>query len=97
MVDGSKLYILGGRNDHDINDVYSFDLDSMEWSKLDINGMTQPKARRRAACTIIGSSIIMFGGFDGDFYDDLSILPLDQVNKKLIKVDESLLFKNFIS
>jgi N-acetylneuraminic acid mutarotase len=92
VVDGSNLYILGGRNDHDINDVHSFNLDSMQWSKLDIDAMTQPKARRRHACAIIGSSIIMFGGFDGDFFDDLNILPLDQVNKKLIKIDDSNLF-----
>ena len=97
VVDGSKLFVLGGRNDHDINDVHSFDLDTMQWSQLNISGYNSPKARRRHSCVIIGSSIIMFGGFDGEFFDDLHILPLDQISRKEIKVDNSQLYEDVTS
>ena len=97
VVDGSKLYVLGGRNDHDINDVHSFNLETMTWKSLDVSDQNAPKARRRHSCVIIGSSIIMFGGFDGEFFNDLHILPLEQIDSEQIEVEESILYQQIIS
>jgi hypothetical protein len=30
-----KLFVLGGRNDHDVNDLYRLDLETNHWTKLE--------------------------------------------------------------
>ncbi len=45
----------------------------MKWKELDIVGPL-PKARRRHSALFISGSLVMFGGFDGNFYDDLNVL-----------------------
>jgi hypothetical protein len=43
-----------------------------------------PKARRRHSTVFIASSLIMFGGFDGNFYNDLHILHTNKLAKERI-------------
>ena len=70
-----KLYILGGRNDQDICDLHEFDFDLSQWKEIEFCE-PKPKPRRRHSAIFISGSMIMFGGFDGNFYNDMHILNL---------------------
>jgi len=37
-----------------------------------------PKPRRRHSAVFVSSSLVMFGGFDGEFFNDLHILNFGQ-------------------
>jgi N-acetylneuraminic acid mutarotase len=81
-VNNNQLLILGGRNDADINDIYSFDLETQIWSQLEV-GHPLPKPRRRHSCIFISNCLVMFGGFDGEFYNDLNVMDISQMGSKL--------------
>jgi N-acetylneuraminic acid mutarotase len=66
-----KLYVLGGRNDHDVNDLYRLDLATNQWEKLDLP--SPPNPRRRHSAVFISSSLVIFGGFDGEFHNDMHV------------------------
>ena len=68
-----KLYILGGRNNDDINDLHCFDIESKNWSQMPI-GHPMPKPRRRHSAVFVSSALMMFGGFDGEFFNDMHLL-----------------------
>jgi N-acetylneuraminic acid mutarotase len=70
-----KLYILGGRNEQDVCDIFEFNHSEMKWREIEIAD-PKPKPRRRHSAIFVSGSLIMFGGFDGGFYDDLNILDL---------------------
>ena len=40
-----------------------------------------PQARRRHGGGFIGSSLVLFGGFDGSYFDDLFYVNLYQTRK----------------
>lgn len=71
-----RLYILGGRNNDDINDLHCLDIDLCQWSQVEI-GHPMPKPRRRHSAVFVSSSLVMFGGFDGEFFNDLHLLHFD--------------------
>ena len=84
-MDNDKLIILGGRNEQDINDIHCFDIKSKSWKEIEI-GHPIPKPRRRLSSILVSKSLIMFGGFDAEFYNDLHALNLDYLsNQALIK------------
>jgi len=31
-----KLYVIGGRNDKDVNDIHEFDYETMKWKELEL-------------------------------------------------------------
>ena len=74
-----KLLIIGGRNDIDVNEIQCFDPDTNIWKKLKITAPL-PKPRRRHSCVCLSGSLVMFGGFDGDFYNDVNVLDLKAVD-----------------
>lgn len=78
VLNQSKLYILGGRNDNDINDIHCFDINTMSWVQLEI-GHPIPKPRRRHSCILVSNCLVMFGGFDGEFFNDLNIIDLNTI------------------
>jgi len=86
--DQTKLFILGGRNDNDVNDLHCFDIEAMEWQQLEI-GHPLPKPRRRHSCILVSNCLVMFGGFDGEFYSDLNVLNLQPNFKKSLICDSS--------
>ena len=88
-----KVYILGGRNSSDISDLHCLDIESMSWSRIQLKE-PQPKPRRRHSSVFIASSLIMFGGFDGNFYNDLHILHTNKTAKETIKISPSTLHRN---
>lgn len=68
-----KLYILGGRNEQDIIDLHEFNSETSQWREIEVTGQL-PKARRRHSAIFMSGALVMFGGFDGNFYNDLNIL-----------------------
>lgn len=82
------MYILGGRNDIDLNDVFVFDPATESWFEIEIIQRI-PKPRRRHTAVFIASSLIIFGGFDGEFYNDLYCMHLNSPAKSSIKVSQS--------
>jgi N-acetylneuraminic acid mutarotase len=82
---GSKLYILGGRNEQDIIDLHEFDADEMKWREVEFNGVL-PKARRRHSAVFVSGSLVMFGGFDGNFYNDLNICDFSRPAKQVLTI-----------
>jgi hypothetical protein len=47
----------------------------MKWREIEI-AEPRPKPRRRHSAIFVSGCLIMFGGFDGGFYNDLNILDL---------------------
>lgn len=91
-----KMYVLGGRNETDISDLFVFDPKTMKWSEITFSGRI-PKPRRRHSAVFISSSLIMFGGFDGDFFNDLHAIHLNDQRKSCIKVEKSKMDRDFTS
>jgi len=83
-MDDDKLIILGGRNDQDINDIHCFNIRTMNWKEIKV-GHPIPKPRRRLSCILVSNSLVMFGGFDSEFYNDLHALNLDIVSNQHIQ------------
>lgn len=80
-----KLYILGGRNDQDIIDLHEFDYPQMKWRQIEVAGQ-QPKPRRRHSAIFVSGSMVMFGGFDGNFFNDMHILDFQKPLKQIINI-----------
>ena len=76
VTNDDKVYILGGRNEQDINDLHFLDFKTKKWTGIKIRHQL-PKPRRRHSAVFISGSIIMFGGFDSEFFNDLHVLHLD--------------------
>lgn len=89
----NKIYILGGRNSNDISDLHCLDVDCLTWTQIPLKE-PQPKPRRRHSSVFIASSLLMFGGFDGTFYNDLHILHTNKTAKESITVSPSTLIHN---
>ena len=59
------MYIFGGWNGKDyFNDVITFDLERMVWSKLETNG-TAPIPRQGHASCVVGHNLIIHNPMDG--------------------------------
>jgi len=43
-----------------------------------------PNARRRHGGGMVGSSLVLFGGFDGNYYDDLFYINLYQPQQPVL-------------
>ena len=50
--------------------------------------VNEPCARRRHSGGFIGSSLVLFGGFDGVYFDDLFYINLFKTQTQGKKVDE---------
>ena len=72
-----QLIILGGRNESDINDVHTFDMETLQWTQVEI-GHPLPKPRRRHSTIFVSKCLVMFGGFDGEFYNDLNVMDMSK-------------------
>jgi N-acetylneuraminic acid mutarotase len=61
-----KMCVFGGWNGKDyFNDIITFDLEKMVWSKLETNG-TPPIPRQGHASCVVGHNLIIQGGFSFD-------------------------------
>jgi N-acetylneuraminic acid mutarotase len=60
------MYIFGGWNGKEyFNDVVTFDLEKMVWSKLETSGFP-PTSRQGHASCVVGHNLIIQGGFSFD-------------------------------
>lgn len=75
------MYIFGGRNNDDLNDLYKLDLESRTWEYVDATNA--PTSRRRHSIGFVGRALFMFGGFDGSFYNDFHMLNIDPFVKPI--------------
>lgn len=47
-------------------------------------GTEMPKARRRHCGCFIGSSLVVFGGFNGEYFNDLHYINTFEVRSKIV-------------
>ncbi|CAI2378495.1 unnamed protein product [Moneuplotes crassus] len=66
-----KIYIFGGRNETDCNDLYCFDVLTKKWTDLYNQDSLLPKARRRHSAIFVGRTMVLFGGYDGVYLSDM--------------------------
>ncbi|KAI8886897.1 galactose oxidase [Backusella circina FSU 941] len=73
------LYIFGGGNGPDyFQDVYILDIDTLTWSKPDIDPLTRPSKRRAHTSCLWQDKIIVLGGGDGArALDDVHMLDIN--------------------
>jgi hypothetical protein len=85
---------MGGRNEQDIIDLHEFDTEEMKWKEVELTGVL-PKARRRHSAVFVSNSLIMFGGFDGNFYNDLNILDFSRPTKQVFTIQPSTIDQDY--
>ncbi len=69
-----KIYIFGGRFSNDLQDIVELDVKNKTTKKLNVKSKDikdVPCPRRRHSANFIGSSLIIFGGFNGSYFNDL--------------------------
>jgi N-acetylneuraminic acid mutarotase len=72
------VYIFGGRNLYDCDDLRYFNSKTMLWNKVKVGCLNNlvPPARRRHSIIFIESTVVLFGGYNDKFFNDLHILDL---------------------
>ena len=55
----------------DLNDLYCFDVATQTWYNKYNHDSHIPKSRRRHSAVFIGRSMVLFGGFDGRYLNDM--------------------------
>lgn len=65
-----RIYIFGGRFSSDLQDILVIDPVKHTIKTMKITGEC-PKARRRHSAVLLGSCMVVFGGFNGEYFNDL--------------------------
>jgi len=73
----NNLYIIGGRNTIDFNDVYRYSLTENKWEKIMTEGEL-PTERRRQTVEVCGNQAILFGGFNGTYFNSMYYLNIPE-------------------
>ena len=95
---GDKIYIFGGRFSNDLNDLLVFDPSKDHLKVFKVIPDTQPKPRRRPSTCFIGSCLLMFGGFNQEYYNDLHFINVGgAVNRVKKLAEKTYRFENFIN
>ena len=81
MYDG-KIHIFGGRFSSDLNDLLILDIDKNEIKAVKTS-IEVPKARRRHSSCFVGSCMVIFGGFNGEYYNDLYYINVFELRSRL--------------
>ena len=78
-----KIYVFAGRFSNDLNDVLVIDVTSNSLRGLKISSTSEPpKPRRRHSACFVGSCMIAFGGFNGEYFNDLHYINVFELNSK---------------
>ena len=64
-----------GRNTIDFNDVHRFSLADNKWEKIMTEGET-PTERRRHTVEVCGNQVVLFGGFNGTYFNSMCYLNI---------------------
>jgi N-acetylneuraminic acid mutarotase len=87
----NNLYLFGGRNGYDSNEIHMFSKN--KWQEVKFTNNTIPP-RRRAQGIIYQGSFIIIGGFGNQFYNDVYIVSLSNVRESNNLVTELRSFIN---
>ena len=79
-----KIYIFGGRFSSDLNDLLVIDLEANN-IKVVKKVFDPPTPRRRHCSSFMGNSLLVFGGFNGEYYNDLYFLTLFEETPPITK------------
>jgi hypothetical protein len=71
----SKIYVFGGRFCNDLQDVIMIDPERDALKTVRVGGLI-PKARRRHTAAFVGSCMVVFGGFNGEYFNDMTYINL---------------------
>lgn len=66
----NQIFVFGGRFSSDLQDIIVIDPSKSTLRTLKVMGEL-PRARRRHSSNFIGSCLIVFGGFNGEYFNDL--------------------------
>ena len=69
----NKIYVFGGRFSNDLQDILIIDPEKNNLKHLRVHGSI-PKARRRHTSTFVGGCMVVFGGFNGEYFNDLNYI-----------------------
>lgn len=88
VVFDGKIYVFAGRFSSDLNDVLVIDVktNSLKGLKMGGGSSDQPKPRRRHCAGFVGSCMIVFGGFNGEYFNDLLYINVFELS---VRVDLS--------
>ena len=93
------MVLFGGRNDENsvtcgtayLNDVWILTLEKLTWAKWDTKEKLMPVARYSHCATVIGSSLLIFGGLSEENYCRSSIYALEtEPNNNAHKINDLL-------
>jgi hypothetical protein len=70
-VHNNQIYVFGGRFINDLNDLLVIDVGLNRLKVLKVGNETIPKPRRKSVLSFIGNCLIMFGGFNTEYFNDL--------------------------
>ncbi|KAL0483271.1 leucine-zipper-like transcriptional regulator [Acrasis kona] len=76
----NTLFVFGGGNDFKLfNDLYSFSMDTVTWTKITTKGSLEPVKRIHHTANVLANKMILFGGIvgDQDRQHDLMLLDLE--------------------
>jgi N-acetylneuraminic acid mutarotase len=81
----NKIYIFAGRFSNDLNDIWVFDpkANTLKSLKMGSTSNDAPKARRRHCAGFVGSCMIIFGGFNGEYFNDLHYINVFELSNKI--------------
>ncbi|KAK1938684.1 kelch repeat/BTB/POZ domain containing protein [Babesia divergens] len=67
VTDGKVLYMTGGHSGRNhFNDIYTYNIGSHTWTRVDCSGDMYPPAVRGHSACFFNNEIYVFGGYDGD-------------------------------
>jgi hypothetical protein len=74
-----NLYIFAGRSNEDINNLYTINLENGWIREVQVD--KEPRPRRRHGGGFIGSCLVIFSGFDGNYLEDFIYINVYQLLK----------------
>lgn len=82
VVYDNKIYVFGGRFSSDLNDILILDPAKNQIQALKVH-QDLPKPRRRHSACFLGSNMVIFGGFNGEYFNDLHYINVFDPKRKV--------------
>lgn len=76
-----KIYVFAGRFSNDLNDLLVIDPQNLTIRLVMKNIKESPIPRRRHCAAFIGSSLVIFGGFNGEYFNDLHYVNVEDPSR----------------
>lgn len=76
--------MFAGRFSNDLNDLLVIDTQNNSLKTMKLSSQADaPKARRRHCAGFVGSCMIAFGGFNGEYFNDLHYINVFELSNKV--------------